>query len=29
MSFTIEDEKNVYPIVPPGGSNTEALLDGE
>ncbi len=29
MSFTIEDEKNVYPIVPPGGSNTEALLDGD
>jgi acetolactate synthase-1/2/3 large subunit len=29
MTFTIEDEKNVYPIVPPGGSNTEALLDGE
>lgn len=29
MTFIIEDEKNVYPIVPPGGSNTEAILEGE
>lgn len=29
MTFAIEDEKNVYPIVPPGSSNTEAMLDGE
>ncbi|RCW77533.1 biosynthetic-type acetolactate synthase large subunit [Saliterribacillus persicus] len=25
MEFTIEDEQNVYPIVPPGGNNTDAL----
>lgn len=27
MEFTIEDERNVYPIVPPGGNNTEALAE--
>ncbi|WP_440897693.1 biosynthetic-type acetolactate synthase large subunit [Amphibacillus sp. Q70] len=25
MTFTIEDELNVFPIVPPGGNNTDAL----
>lgn len=25
MEFIIEDERNVYPIVPPGGNNTDAL----
>lgn len=25
MEFTIEDERNVYPIVPPGGNNTDAI----
>ncbi|MFC3041279.1 biosynthetic-type acetolactate synthase large subunit [Virgibacillus xinjiangensis] len=28
MEFTIEEEENVYPIVPPGGNNTDALDDG-
>ncbi|CQR48479.1 Acetolactate synthase large subunit [Paraliobacillus sp. PM-2] len=29
MEFTIEDERNVYPIVPPGGNNTDALAEAE